>query len=367
MNSHKQILEKVFKQALTYSDGKILLPEKIKTNIDVIARNAFKHKGVFTVLTTLIAHKIHTPKQDIRKHQSNMKNGFSGRSIDTQYITPTLKKLKLPAMAETGWLTRSLEQPHPYNLKYPGKIQNKDVKHSFLEIIDYVQRNPKKAKNCITYLIYLVQTKYSQKKMPVQKLNLKEKIDIEKTVYFLKECFDYKYKTHGGSKIPVIAFYAIFTILIKELTRYRGCKLKPLGSHTASDKTSKTSGDIEIVNALGVLEESIEIKLGKKIDAHLMRVIEEKIYKYNPKRYCVFSTKSIEHKQGVSNIVSKIKKDHGCQVIINGVLPTLKYYLRLISSTKKFVDQFVCMIRDDSELQSVHKEVILRLAKKLNC
>lgn len=98
MQNHKQILEKVFKQALTYSNGKVLLSEKIKTNIDVIAKNAFKHKGVFTVLTTLIVHKIHTPKQDIRKHQSNMKNGFSGRSIDTQYITPTLKKLKLPAM-----------------------------------------------------------------------------------------------------------------------------------------------------------------------------------------------------------------------------------------------------------------------------
>ena len=366
MQNHKQILEKVFKQALTYNDGKVLLSEKIKDNIDIIAKNAFKYKGVFTVLTTLIAHKIHTPKQDIRKHQSNMKNGFSGRSIDTQYITPTLKKLNLPAMAETGWLTRSLEQPHSYDLTYPGKIQNKDVKRSFLKIIDYVQKNPKKSKYCITYLIYLVQTKYSQKKIPIQKLNFREKIDIEKTVYFLKECFNFKYKTHGGSKIPVIAFYAIFTILIKELTRYKGCKLKPLGSHTAPDKTSKTSGDIEIVNALGNLEESIEIKLGKKINTHLMRVIEEKIYKHNPKRYCVFSTKSIDHKQNISQIVSKIKKDHGCQVIINGVLPTLKYYLRLISSTKKFIDQFVSMIQNDTELQSIHKEIILKLAKKLN-
>ena len=366
MYNHKQILEKVSKQALTYNESKVLLSKEIKFNINIISKNASKHKGVFTVLTTLIVHKIHTPKQDIRKHQSNMQNGFSGRSIDTQYITPTLKKLKLPAMAETGWLTRSLEQPHPYNLKYPGKIQNKDVKRSFLKIIDYVQRNPKKAKYCITYLIYLVQTKYSQKKMPIQKLNLKEKIDIEKTVFFLKECFDYKYKTHGGSKIPVIAFYAIFTILIKELTRYKGCKLKPLGSHTASDKTSKTSGDIEIVNTLGILEESIEIKLGKKIDTHLIRVIEEKIYKHNPKRYCVFSTKPIDHKQSISNIVSKIKKNHGCQVIINGVLPTLKYYLRLISSTKKFVDQFINMVHNDSELQSVHKTIILKLAKKLN-
>jgi DNA (cytosine-5)-methyltransferase 1 len=49
-----------------------------------------------------------------------MVGGFSGRRIDTQYITPTLKELGLPAMAESGWLTRSLEQPYPYTLDYNG-------------------------------------------------------------------------------------------------------------------------------------------------------------------------------------------------------------------------------------------------------
>jgi DNA (cytosine-5)-methyltransferase 1 len=44
-------------------------------------------------LVTLLTHKIIDPKQDIRNHQASMKKGFSGRSVDTQFITPTLKEL----------------------------------------------------------------------------------------------------------------------------------------------------------------------------------------------------------------------------------------------------------------------------------
>ncbi len=51
-----------------------------------------------------------------------MAGGFSGRTVDTQFITPVLKKIDLPSMAESGWLTRSLEQPYPYTLDYKGKI-----------------------------------------------------------------------------------------------------------------------------------------------------------------------------------------------------------------------------------------------------
>ena len=260
-----------------------------------------------------------------------MKNGFSGRRIDTQYITPTLKKLSLPAMAESGWLTRSLEQPYPYNLKYKGKIQNLKVKKAFLELIDYVQKNPKKTEECMLFLIYLVKKIVVKDKINIKQLLDHKNLDIENVISFLDKSFNYSYKTHGGSKIPVLAFYSIFTILIKELDLYKNCKLKPLGSHTASDKNSKTSGDIEILNKSNSLEESIEIKFKKKIDSHLIRNIKDKIYKYNPKRYYVFSTEPIESKNEISQIVSEIKKKHGCDLILNGVLSTLSYYLRLIS------------------------------------
>ncbi len=118
-----------------------------------IAVNATKQKGVYTVLITLLVHKILYPNQDIRYHQSNMKGGFSGRTIDTQYITPTLKELGLSSMAESGWLTRSLEQPYPYTLDYNGKINNKIVKEAFLQLVDLVEKEPQITENILLLLL----------------------------------------------------------------------------------------------------------------------------------------------------------------------------------------------------------------------
>ena len=115
MNHREKLLELYQNSNNSYSYNS--LPNKAREDIKTIADKCFKQKGVFTVIITLAIHKILHPNQDIRFHQSNMKNGFSGRSIDTKYITPTLKELGLPSMAESGWLTRSLEQPYPYDMR----------------------------------------------------------------------------------------------------------------------------------------------------------------------------------------------------------------------------------------------------------
>ena len=116
-----------------------VLPQNTLDNIKVLSELCFSQKGVYTVFVTLAIYKIIHPFQDIRNHQTQIPNGFSGRNIDTNYITPTLKELGLPSMAESGWLTRSLEQPYAYTLDYEGKINNKNVKKAFLELIDDIQ------------------------------------------------------------------------------------------------------------------------------------------------------------------------------------------------------------------------------------
>lgn len=132
--NYKKKLEKLYNEARSKKSYASKLNEETLKNINIIAEKCFTQKGVYTVLITLSIYKILHPKQDIRNHQTQIKGGFSGRTIDTQFITPTLKKLKLPSMAESGWLTRSLEQPYPYTLDYNGRISNKTVKKSIFRI-----------------------------------------------------------------------------------------------------------------------------------------------------------------------------------------------------------------------------------------
>ncbi len=365
--NHKEKLLEIYNENLELEENLSILPEQILTYIQTIAQNCSKQKGVYTVLTTLLIHKIIEPTQDIRYHQSNMPNGFSGRTVDTQYITPALKELGLPAMAESGWLTRSLEQPYPYTSDYNGKINNKVVKEAFLNIVDFVEKNPKLTEIVSKILIYQVKQTTRTNQISIIKLVNPEKLNILTVTSCLDSHFNYNYKTFGASKLPVIAFYSIYQRLIQEVERYKGCKLKVLGSHTASDLTSKTAGDIEIFDNNKKLIEAIEIKHGKPINLQMVLNAKDKILKHDPRRYYIFSSADVltEDKIKIQNEVELITNNHGCQVIVNGIIPTLKYYLRLITSVEKFVEDYSKLVEQDRELQAIHKIQWNRILKTL--
>lgn len=355
--NHREKLLHVYKKSDSIEDVSSQVKTAYQQYIETIANNCFNQKGVYTVLITLLVHKLIDPEQDIRYHQTQMPGGFSGRTIDTQYITPALKELGLPAMAESGWLTRSLEQPYPYTLDYKGKIGNLKVKEAFLQLIDFVEENPQKAEAVLQILLYHSNIIKNQNKIEIKKLEDGEKLDIKTIIHCLDQHFHFNYKTLGASKLPVLAFYAVSKLLITEIERYQHCTLKPLGSHTASDRTSKVSGDIEILDSEGNLFEAVEIKHGKAIDLQMIRIAKDKIYKFNPQRYCIYSSGDIKvgEEDAIDEEIKNLAKTHGCQMIINGVLPTLKYYLRLVMSLEKFVNEYSTLVEEDPDLKAIHK------------
>ena len=141
--THTELLNNVYDSALSlaFTQNGIArtISKDVKKYVEYIISRSESNKGMVAVLTTLLAHKVVVPDQDIRYHQASLKNGFAGRGIDHSNVTPFMKKVTFPAMAESGWLTRSLEQAHPYTLDYPGKITPKEAKEAFLAIIDEIQ------------------------------------------------------------------------------------------------------------------------------------------------------------------------------------------------------------------------------------
>lgn len=358
MNSEKEQLELLFKQATMPQINTIE-----KHYIDTIIANAYRQKGVWTVLITLLFYKVLNPKQDIRNHKVELPNGFSGRTFDTKIVTPTLRKLGLPCMAESGWLTRSLEQANPYALDYKGKIANTKLKNAFLNLLHIVQNcdtnenSAKKAKDFLEALFVGIKQELLSHQIEIIPLENKDNITINQIIHMLDAHFQHNYKTYGASKLPVLAFYAIYEILITELKRYEKCVLRHLGSHTASDKTSKSAGDIEIFKGSEIYE-AIEIKLNKEIDIAMLDIAYSKIIKFSPKRYSIFSTANIKKSDEmlIYAKIDEIRTKHGCQVIVNGVLPSIKYYLRLIDDLSIFIANYSKLIQADNEIQKEHKE-----------
>ena len=164
----------------------------------------------------------------------------------------------------------------------------------------------KKARDFLEFLFVKIKQEQKLHQIEIVPLKNKDKITINQIVAMLKAHFECTYKTHGASKLPVLAFYAIYEILIKELKRYEKCTLGELGSHTASDKTSKSAGDIEIFKDKQIYE-GIEIKFGREIDINIIDIAYSKINKFSPKRYSVFSTAGIKESD-TALIYSKSKR-----------------------------------------------------------
>jgi len=348
--------------------------QSLLKDCNLIIEKSYAQKGVFTVLVTLLFYKTMHEEQDIRLHKKELvsssdpsKKGFSGRSFDTKNITPNLKKLGLPSMAESGWLTRSLEQVAPFDMNFPGKISG-GVKNAFLNIFNEVEVNNFPANKILIYLINKAFIKASENIVTIDKLDSPESISILQLVNILDNQFHNNYKTSGAAKLPMLAFHAIYQILLKELSKFSGCSLPEIGSYTASDRTSKTAGDLEIFDSISELQEAIEIKLSVPIDIHMVRRAKEKIYKFNPKRYYILSTAEIlsSDRHDIYAEIDEIKREHGCQLILNGVLHTLKYYLRLIDNVEEFISIYSNLIEKDSELKLVHKQYWAQQIKLLN-
>jgi len=54
--------------------------------------------------------------------------------------------------------------------------------------------------------------------------------------------------------------------------------------------------------------------------------------------------------------IAHISQIHGCQVIVNGVYTTLKYYLRLLGDQNNFINAYVDLLKSDDSIKFEHKK-----------
>lgn len=369
---HHDLLEKIYTEVLTEVESQDFVanpPEDLNSEvliwIDTIAQNSENFLGVLNVTITSLTEKIVHPSQDVRRHQAKMEGGYSGRSLDTKIIAPWLKSKKLKSMVESGWLTRSLEQDLPYTLDYKGAIRNKEVKEAFLQLLNFIQNDQAKTILCLKYLLQLLIIQREQNKVEINPLAKKSKYSIAEIVDLLTKHFAQTSQV-GTARLPVLAIYSVYQIIIKEVGRYGEKTLQPLGSHTSADLRSGDIGDIQINDKNNKPFEGVEVKYGKLIDHVLVEDAFEKIKQYSVNRYYLLSTEITTGEEliKIQATIDEISKQHGCQVIVNGLIPTIKYYLRLISDTDDFLQNYTENIINDPAIKIDHKRYWKNLVEK---
>lgn len=356
-----QFLENTYAKALSLVDVKPQdLTVKQFTWVKSIVDKEESLKGVYSVLVASLTYKCLNPEQDVRYHKIDLENGYSGRSFDTKYVTPFLKSKKFfGAMKESGWLTRSLEQAHPFNLDFPGKINNKVVKDAFLQILNDVEVNKASAESYLVNIFRLSIIEKAKKTVTlVNPVESESTLNIEQIISYLEKHFNYRYSTRGASILPVVAFYSIYECLMDEMGRFKNKKLDKLASHTSCDRSSKATGDIVIRDkSTNDLYEVIEVKFEIAPNQIMINDAYEKFKTEPVQRYYVLSTSHADEEEQlkIDEEIIKIREEHGCQVIVNGVFPSLKYYLRLLENTDKFMSRYVTNLQENTELDFEHK------------
>lgn len=352
------LLEELYTRTMNVvgSDDEIKsdLPKSVTLHLDEILKRSESSKGVLTVVLTSLVYKILHANQDIRNHQTSIENGYSGRTFDTKYITPFLKKYKFPAMAESGWLTHSLEQKVPYDKNYSGAIRPTPLKDSFLTMIDFIQQR----NDLDESLSYLIQGLIIKRNS--QEINLAKPVNlpISTIIELLTKHFNAKYTADGASRLPVLALYAAYQCLIEETKRFEGKTLLSIESHTSADSRSGRIGDIDIVDQSNKPFEAVEVKHGIAITSQLVKDAFEKFKTSQVNRYYMLSTANIDETESaqIQAEIERIKNIHGCHVIVNGLVSSLNYYLRLLSNTANFIENYVNLVEVDTALKFEHKK-----------
>ena len=356
-----QYLENIYNKAQSLVDSNpINIAEEQFSWVKTIVDKEENFKGVYTVLVSSLTYKALHNEQDVRYHKVELPSGYSGRSFDTKFVTPFLKSKKFfGAMKESGWLTRSLEQLHAFTLDFPGRINNTAVKSAFLNILNDVEENGFSAEDYLTNIFRLSIIEKAKKTVTlVNPVDSESSVNIEQIINYLKKHFYYGYSTRGASILPVVAFYSIYECIIEEIGRYKNKKLDKLASHTSCDRSSKATGDIVIRDIdTNEIYEVVEVKFDIVPNTIMINDAYEKFKTEPIQRYYVLSTAHAEGEEAskIEKEVIRIREEHGCQVIVNGILPSLKYYLRLLEDTDKFMIRYVKNLQDNTELDFEHK------------
>lgn len=329
------------------STDTIELPEEVKDKLNSIFDSIdVATTGFLNLLTCLVCSAVND-SIDPRYHRQpgrgmpkpEIEGGwFSGRTISEKIIYPWMES-KGFRTAKSGWQTRTFERPNPYTLDYPENIAH--IREPFLYLLDYASKNRDKSKLQVSYLLRK-EIDYQNNRSTLLNEMAKNRIGNEVLIVDIIASLEQHFSLNNSAHLPVLAIYSIYELLINEVGNYHQLGLKELERHQASDLRTGAVGDIELVDSEGDVIEAIEVKHRLEIGLPILLSAKEKILRSRLKRYYILTThrNCTIQDTAVEQIVRQVYSTHGCQIIVNGVIPTIKYYLRMCVNPSVFLEKY---------------------------
>jgi DNA (cytosine-5)-methyltransferase 1 len=339
-------------------DLNVIISDRLKNALNGLHGRAQAASAVFTNIITCLAIKAARPHADVRYHQTQIQKdtsrpaGVNFRGVSEETVYPWLSRNRFEG-AKSGWQTRTLERPKPYTMTYDENIAY--VKTEFLTVFDEVEEHSQPAFDALTYLVY----KQVVRREEVQiTLSIPKTKDIGTIVELFRTHFFKSYKgSKGASRLPVLALHAIYSVMVPQLRRYSGKTVVALNAHSAADSQTGSIGDIEVSDGVGgEIFEAVEVKHALTIVESIVADVQLKVMDKSIERYYILTTHAnCEPDDGAKKIIENIRSVYECQVIANGVIPTIRYYLRLLDDPSAVFPAYVDLLREDKSIAHEHR------------
>lgn len=306
------------------------------------------------VALTLASYKAAVPTQDIRAHKSEHLAGFSARAVDTDVTVPFLMDRSLPYNVQTHWLSQTFSFAGPYVPEQALKTVPKAAGPLLIAVIQSIQSDETGNKGHLIatlLLARLIEIRNSSKVV----MTRPKQLSIDDAAWLLANHFKRDFKTNAP-RLPQLAMYAIYQCLLEGVSRYADMELDPLQRMKSADRKAGVVGDV-VVSKAGVPVEAVETKLDIPITAEHVAEAIEKIKSAQVSRYYVLSTLGLdEQAEGDTySLIQKFRSSNGCEIIVNGVLETIRYYLRLLPDPTEFVGRYINLLEVDLDLDYEHR------------
>lgn len=354
------VMEAILEQA--YLDAVEIVEERAPDNTAFVLGDSLAEKcslladtknAARGVATTLIAYKLVDPNQDIRSHKAEHDGGFSARTYDTGVTVPFLIAKSLPRNVETHWLSQTFSFAGPY---LPGSVLRTQPKAAGQLLIDVVNA----AQNGTTDQIKAMLVKLMVGFIKIRNadkvvLTRPKDLPIHKVRSLIQSHLSGPYRANAP-RLPQLVIYAVYSCLVQSVGRYSDAHLEPLERMKSADRKKGTIGDIVVTEGKRRIE-AVEIKHDQPITfVHVAEAID-KVRAESVTRYYILSNRGVEpsDKEKIENRVAEFLKQNGCEIIINGVLDSLSYYLRLLPDTTDFLCKYADILGDDEDTSYEHR------------
>ncbi len=223
------------------------------------------------------------PEQNIRLHKGSSNRGsfswvegISMRTLDKNYVTPTLRKHDLLRLNADGFMmTRSLAENYPYTGVYKANIRG--AKNQWLALVEELEKGGTDPTESLKFILSRLLNaasefqKLADELVKTAKIQLNNYCDRGSVISILikhSEASDY------AARLLEVSMHALMQAAIST-GAFGELSLKPLSQMRSANKKHGNIGDIELLENTDIIE-SWDAKYGK---SYLREEIEEAVEK----------------------------------------------------------------------------------------